>query len=121
MAALGLNMVEYSTVTRCLREAKGPLSTEEASAANDRKPVDDADEAILSVLKESICACAAALATHSPLSKDRLSSPDLISSVHHVSSSLGAPCSVRRAKNSASDTVSVTVVNAGSVAGASLA
>jgi hypothetical protein len=45
--------VEYSPITRCLRVAEFPLWTEEVSDADDRKPTDDADEAILSTLNES--------------------------------------------------------------------
>jgi hypothetical protein len=53
VATLGPNIMGYSTVTRYLREVKFPLSTEDASDARDRKPIDDADEAILSALNES--------------------------------------------------------------------
>jgi hypothetical protein len=42
--------VQHSHGDLC--EAKFPLSTEEADA-DDRKPIDDADEAILSALNES--------------------------------------------------------------------
>jgi hypothetical protein len=50
---LGPNIVGYSTVRRYLREVKFPLSTGKTSNADDRKPIDGTDEAILSALDES--------------------------------------------------------------------
>jgi hypothetical protein len=50
MALLGSHIVGYSTVTGYLHEAKFPLSTEETSDTNDRKPIEDADELLLSCL-----------------------------------------------------------------------
>jgi hypothetical protein len=53
VAMLGSNLVGYSIITRYVREAKSPFSTEEASDASDRKPIDDIDEAIMSAVNES--------------------------------------------------------------------
>jgi hypothetical protein len=50
---LGPNIVGYGTITRDLREAKFLFATEEASDTDDRKLIDDADEAIVSALSES--------------------------------------------------------------------
>jgi hypothetical protein len=50
---LGPNIVGYITVTRGLRDAKFPLSTKEASDAEDRSPIDHVDEVMLSALSES--------------------------------------------------------------------
>jgi hypothetical protein len=53
VARLGPIIMGYRIVARSLREAKFPNLTGEPSDADDRKPFDDADEAILSVLNES--------------------------------------------------------------------
>jgi hypothetical protein len=53
VATLGPDIVGYSTITHYLREAKFPLPTEEASDADDRKSINDADETILFALNES--------------------------------------------------------------------
>jgi hypothetical protein len=75
--------VGYSTVTRHFREAKSPLSTEEASDANDRKPIRDADEAILSALNESPFASVQQLS--------RLIHPPPTTVYHPLIQSLGIP------------------------------
>jgi hypothetical protein len=54
VATLAPNIVGYSAVTRYLREADFPLSTEEASDADDRNPINHADESILPALNESL-------------------------------------------------------------------
>jgi hypothetical protein len=53
VGTLGPNIVGCSTIMHCLREAKFPLSTEEACDADDRRSIDDADEAILFALNKS--------------------------------------------------------------------
>jgi hypothetical protein len=53
VARLGPNVMGYSTVTPYPREAKFPLSTEVSSDVDDRKPIDDPNEAILFTLKEN--------------------------------------------------------------------
>jgi hypothetical protein len=52
VVTLERNIVGY-TVPRHLREATFHLSTDEASNAHDRKPIEDADEANLSALNDS--------------------------------------------------------------------
>jgi hypothetical protein len=61
--------MRYSSITHSLREAKFPFSTEEASDAEERKPIDDADESILSALGKSASASVRQLSrlTHLPL------------------------------------------------------
>jgi hypothetical protein len=52
VATLGPNIVQYHSIARYLRQVKSPLSSGEASDADDRKPIDDADESILLALNE---------------------------------------------------------------------
>jgi hypothetical protein len=47
------NLAAYSTITRLLCGVEFLLSTEEASDADDREPIDDADEVILSTVNEN--------------------------------------------------------------------
>jgi hypothetical protein len=52
VAMLWPDIVGYSTVTHYRHEAKPPLSTEETFSPDNRKPIDEVDEAILSTLIE---------------------------------------------------------------------
>jgi hypothetical protein len=114
--------VRYSTVTRYLYEVKFHLSTEGASGADNQKPVDGANEAVLSALNETPFASVRLLSrlTDLPPTTD-LPSPDSLPWVQRASSVLGAPCSVKWAESSANDSASAAVANVESAVRPSLA
>jgi hypothetical protein len=124
IATLGPDVVSYSSVARHIREAQFPSSKPKPHPADVQRDLADSDQAILAALEDIPFTSVRQLSRliHLPSTTVyRLSPSYPIAGICGASPSMGATCSVRRAKGRESQFVPATIANARSPARSSMA